>query len=91
MLKIIVSLIFVVLLGLLDAVVTRDLWWWFVTGTFGVKALTLAQACGLSTLASFATLRCRRGETTVEDLTNFIATMLAMWGLGYIVYHCWCV
>lgn len=91
MLKIIATLALFTCLGFLDAVITRDLWWWFITGTFGVKALTLAQACGLSLLATFATLRARRNDTTAEDVGAFIFAMFWIWGLGYAVYHIWCV
>lgn len=91
MLKIISSLALLTGILFLDAVITRDLWWWFVTGTFGIKALTLAQACGLSLLAAFATLRARRSDTTVEDLGTAILAMFWIWGLGYTVYHVWCV
>ena len=85
------SLLLSVLFCGLDAVVGHDLWFWFVTGTFGVKALTYAQAAGLSLLATFAVTRIREPkEPSGAAYTLYVVNLLMMWGLGYAFYHIWC-
>lgn len=85
------SLLLSVLFCGLDAVVGHDLWFWFVTGTFGVKALTYAQAAGLSLLATFAVTRIREPkEPSGAAYAAYVFNLLTMWGFGYAFYHIWC-
>ena len=57
----------------------------------GVKALTYAQAAGLSLLATFAVTRIREPkEPSGAAYTLYVVNLLMMWGLGCAFYHIWC-
>lgn len=77
----------------LGALVLRDLWWWFATNTFGVKALTVSQAWGLALMVNLLTLRVRGDSEDTNWWGNVLTcatAILLLWGEGWAVFHLLC-
>ena len=77
----------------LGALVFRDLWWWFATNTFGVKALTVPQAWGLALMVNLLTLRVRSDSEDANwwgSVFIYVLAILLLWGEGWAVFHLLC-
>jgi len=78
---------------IINGLVLKVLWLWFIAETFGLPVITVAQAIGLSIVVGFLTHQdCQREKT--EDAYNaagklivtiFVGPLLAL-GIGYIVH-----
>ena len=77
---------------LLDGLVLRALWGWFVVPTFGIPALTLVQAIGIGLIVSLLIMTQGTQSTksfedqAIDSLGWTIVKPLMFLFLGYIVY-----
>lgn len=65
------------------------LWDWFIVATFGLKALTIAQAIGMGLLVTYLTVTIRKGDgswTLGEKIAISIFKPLIFLGLGWVVH-----
>jgi len=75
----------------LNALILRDLWGWFVV-PLGVPTLGIAHAAGISTFVRFVTYSLSAKQDTREDKSIwFIVTASALimaltWGLGWVLH-----
>lgn len=65
------------------------LWDWFIVATFGLKALTIAQAIGLGLVVAYMAVPMRKGDdswTLGEKIAIAIFKPLIFLGLGWVVH-----
>lgn len=73
---------------LLSGLVFMWLWYWFIV-PFGVTALTLPWAMGISLLVSFAVFQYRKNDAKLTEimLVNVLVNLWA-WGIGWVISLC---
>ena len=65
---------------------TMVLWGWFISPTFSLTTLSIAQAIGLNIFVSLFTARSNDGRDKLERRVIYYLTLLVALGLGWIVH-----
>lgn len=81
-----------IIVVLYKAIVIKSLWGWFVVTTFGLPALTVANAYGISLLTGILTYvhtESDNNKSSIHILTEYVTILIAVHLLGAIIYHNW--
>lgn len=75
--------------ALVSGYVVSTLWGWFIVPVFGIKALSIPQAIGLSLVTGYLTHQTMPEDTasTAAKITNVILYPMFALGIGYVVHH----
>ena len=65
---------------------TMVLWGWFISPTFSLTTLSIAQAIGLNIFISLFTARSNSGTDRLERRVIYYLTLIVALGLGWIVH-----
>jgi hypothetical protein len=98
MLFLLITLLFILPIGILDAYVIRDMWLWFAVPALAVNPITVVQAFGLNLLVHSVIRqvapKSQKSDKSDKDIfvdgltayIGFVLSILLTWFIGYIVH-----